>query len=92
LNSFFVNENSIKIFKILLVSERGHLILVIISVWATLILVAISDHVTLLFLGFFFKKKQGVCHVVPLPFTLKSILRQKKKNYGNSNISPYAKL
>jgi hypothetical protein len=23
-----------------------------------------------------------------LPFTLKSILRQKKKNYGNSNISP----
>jgi hypothetical protein len=25
---------------------------------------------------------------VALPFTLKSILRQKK-NYGNSNISPY---
>jgi hypothetical protein len=24
-----------------------------------------------------------------LPFTLKSMLRQKKKNYGNSNISPY---
>jgi hypothetical protein len=23
-----------------------------------------------------------------LPFTLKSILRQKKDNYGNSNISP----
>jgi hypothetical protein len=23
-----------------------------------------------------------------LPFTLKSFLRQKKKNYGNSNISP----
>jgi hypothetical protein len=32
--------------------------------------------------------KQGVCHTVALPFTLKSILRQKK-NYGNSNISPY---
>jgi hypothetical protein len=30
---------------------------------------------------------QGVCHTVALPFTLKSILRQKK-NYGNSNISP----
>jgi hypothetical protein len=28
-----------------------------------------------------------VCHTMPLPFTLKSILRQKK-NYGNSNISP----
>jgi len=25
---------------------------------------------------------------VALPFTLKGILRQKKKNYGNSNISP----
>jgi hypothetical protein len=36
----------------------------------------------------FEKKKQGVCHNVTLPFTLKSILRQKKKNYGNSNISP----
>jgi hypothetical protein len=40
-----------------------------------------------------FKKKltkmiqQGVCHTIALPFTLKSILR-KKKNYGNSNISP----
>jgi dynactin complex subunit len=33
------------------------------------------------------KTKQGVCHTVALPFTLKSILRQKK-NYGNSNISP----
>jgi hypothetical protein len=33
------------------------------------------------------KLKQGVCHNVALPFTLKSILRQKK-NYGNSNISP----
>jgi hypothetical protein len=31
-------------------------------------------------------KKKGVCHTVALPFTLKSILRQKK-NYGNSNIS-----
>jgi hypothetical protein len=28
---------------------------------------------------------QGVCHTVSLPFTFKSILRQKKK-YGNSNI------
>jgi hypothetical protein len=32
--------------------------------------------------------KQGVCHTVALPFTFKSILRQKKLNYGNSNISP----
>jgi len=32
--------------------------------------------------------KQGVCHTVALPFTLKHFLRQKKKNYGNSNISP----
>jgi hypothetical protein len=31
--------------------------------------------------------KQGVCRTVALPFTLKSILRQKK-NYGNSTISP----
>jgi hypothetical protein len=31
--------------------------------------------------------KQGVCHIVALPFTLKSILSQNK-NYGNSNISP----
>jgi hypothetical protein len=30
--------------------------------------------------------KQGVCHIVDLPFTLKSILMQKK-NDGNSNIS-----
>jgi hypothetical protein len=29
--------------------------------------------------------KQGVRHIVALPFALKSILRQKK-NYGNSNI------
>ncbi len=33
---------------------------------------------------------QGVCHTVALPFTLKSILRQKK-SYGNSNISPWKK-
>jgi hypothetical protein len=33
------------------------------------------------------EKKQGVCHTVALPCTLKKILRQKK-NYGNSNISP----
>jgi hypothetical protein len=32
-------------------------------------------------------QQRGVCHIVSLPFTLKSILRQKK-NYGNSNISP----
>ncbi len=31
--------------------------------------------------------QQGVCHTVALPFTLKSILRQKK-DYENSNISP----
>jgi hypothetical protein len=31
--------------------------------------------------------KQGVCHNVTLPFTSKSICRQKK-NYENSNISP----
>ncbi len=35
-----------------------------------------------------FLEKQGVCHTVALPFALRSILRQKKKNYGNSNISP----
>jgi hypothetical protein len=29
-----------------------------------------------------------VSHIVALPFTLKSILRQKEKNYGNSNVSP----
>ncbi len=33
------------------------------------------------------KIKQGVCYTMALPFTLKSILRQKK-NDGNSNISP----
>jgi hypothetical protein len=32
--------------------------------------------------------QQGVCHIAALPFPLKTILRQKK-NYGNSNISPY---
>jgi hypothetical protein len=31
--------------------------------------------------------KQGVCHTVALPFTLKTILLQKK-NYGNSNNTP----
>jgi hypothetical protein len=35
--------------------------------------------------------KQGVCHTVALPFTLKSILMQKK-NYGISNISPMQKI
>jgi len=36
----------------------------------------------------FEKRKQGLCHIVALPFTFfKSILRQKK-NYRNSNISP----
>jgi hypothetical protein len=33
------------------------------------------------------KRNQGYFHTVALPFTLKSILRQKK-NYGNPNISP----
>jgi len=34
------------------------------------------------------KFEQGVCHIAAkLPFTLKSILRQKN-NYGNYNISP----
>jgi hypothetical protein len=32
-------------------------------------------------------ENKRVCDTVALPFTLKSILRQKK-NYGNSNISP----
>jgi len=31
-------------------------------------------------------RQQGVCCIVALPFTLQSILRQKK-NCGNSNIS-----
>jgi hypothetical protein len=31
--------------------------------------------------------KKGAYQIVALPFTLKSILR-RKKNYGNSNISP----
>jgi hypothetical protein len=30
---------------------------------------------------------KGCCHTVALPFTIKSILMQKK-NYENSNISP----
>jgi len=33
------------------------------------------------------ERKQGVCHTMALPLTLKSILSQKK-NYGNSNILP----
>jgi hypothetical protein len=37
------------------------------------------------------KGKHGMCHTMAWPFTLKSILRQKKKNYGNSNISPSKK-
>jgi hypothetical protein len=32
-----------------------------------------------------------VCHIVPLPFTLKSIILRQKKNYTNSNISPCKK-
>jgi hypothetical protein len=32
-------------------------------------------------------EKQGVCHTMPLLFTLKSILRQKK-HYGNLYILP----
>jgi len=31
--------------------------------------------------------KQGMCHTMPLPFTVLNIVRQEK-NYGNSNISP----
>jgi hypothetical protein len=37
-------------------------------------------------------KKPGVCHTVALPFTLKSILRRQKKNYGNSIIFHHAKI
>jgi len=32
--------------------------------------------------------KQGVCHIVALPFTFKKILKQKNI-YANSNISPF---
>jgi hypothetical protein len=35
-------------------------------------------------------KKQGVCHIVALPYRLKRIVRWKK-NYENSNISPCKK-
>jgi hypothetical protein len=35
----------------------------------------------------FILSKQGVYHIVALPFTLKSISKQKK-NYGNPNILP----
>jgi hypothetical protein len=49
---------------------------------------SLSLYLSLSYLNFKNSKlKQGVCHNVALPFTLKSILRQKK-NYGNSNISP----
>ncbi len=42
----------------------------------------------LIFRDDIFLLNKGVCHNTrALPFTLKSILRQKK-NYGNSNISP----
>jgi hypothetical protein len=34
------------------------------------------------------KCKQGVCHTVAFPFTLKKSILIQKKNYGNSNISP----
>jgi len=40
------------------------------------------------------KTQQRVCHtpfVKALPFTLKSILRQKKKNYGKTQIFHHAK-
>jgi hypothetical protein len=33
------------------------------------------------------KKKQGECHIVALSFTLNRHLKEKEKNYGNSNIS-----
>jgi len=34
------------------------------------------------------KSKQGVSHIVALPFTFLKIILRQKKNYGNSNISP----
>jgi hypothetical protein len=34
------------------------------------------------------RKRLGVSHTVALAFAFKSFLRQKKKNYGNSNILP----
>jgi len=34
------------------------------------------------------QQQEGVCHIVGLPLTLKSIFRRQKKNYRNSNISP----
>jgi hypothetical protein len=39
------------------------------------------------FFFFYYERTRVVSHLWPLPFTLKSILRQKK-NDGNSNISP----
>jgi hypothetical protein len=35
-----------------------------------------------------FANKEGCVILFALPFALQSILRQKKKNYGNSTISP----
>jgi hypothetical protein len=34
------------------------------------------------------RTKQGVCHIVALPFTLKSILRQKEELWKLKYISP----
>jgi hypothetical protein len=45
---------------------------------------------TISFLPYSSKANKGVCHTLALPFTLKRMLMQKK-NYGNSNISPYKK-
>jgi hypothetical protein len=33
--------------------------------------------------------KQGACHFVALPFTIKTNLKAKEKNYVNPNISPW---
>jgi len=57
--------------------------MIINTTYATLQLLAFSP--TYSFKQF---KKKWVCHTLALPFILKSITRQKKKNYGNSNISP----
>jgi hypothetical protein len=38
-----------------------------------------------------YKKTRGVSHYVLAIYIKKCILRQKKKNYGNSNISPWQK-
>jgi len=52
---------------------------VVISVWATLILVAISDHVTLLFLGFFSKKKTRGESCCALAIYIKTYLKAKEE-------------